>query len=523
MYVQKATQSFSIVESNSLETALDLTWSPSGMISVSYVIGDYGGVAAPAWVSVSQNTGDLSISAPSVSSDSTFTFYVNTLVTGVTDPIQKIVTLTILNWVVQNWNLCTSSSSSTCSTWNFGYTLVSGSWVNQQTSSVSSSSSSTSGSSSSTSSSSSSTSSTSTNNTNSSTTEEAKALSTTTQSILGTTIGVVALTSLINASSMSSIWSTINQVQLYFLFLLTKAFIPLDVKTVITGLKITVNPLSFISTGSMESSNSINQKFQFGLSNPILDSFGIESDSTVYNVFYLFLLPFLVALTHLGIYGVQILLFRWIIRENWIAKTVKWAISKIYTILTFGYYIRFILEINQYLLVSSINEIYNWNTSQSSRIVSLISAVLILIFCFVLIIFAFILSLSSYEVIEETHNKLGEFYWGIKMQKKSKIHIPLMLSRRMIFISSLICLTSVNSQILIGVLSFLQLIWFVYLVVLRPYKEFKGNFIEIIWEIYFLTLLTALIWLNSDEKWTKLSTNIYMWIMASSSICITTK
>ena len=507
MYVQKATQSFSIVESNSLETALDLTWSPSGMISVSYVIGDYGGVTAPAWVTVNQNSGDLSISAPSVSSDSMFTFYVNTLVTGVTNPIQKIVTLTILNWVVQNWNLCTSSSSSTCATCNSDYTLVSGSWVNQQTSSASSSGSSAG--------------STSIQSSNLSPTQESKTLSTTTLSASGAAIGVSAVTSLLNSSSISSIWSIINHAQLYFLFLLTRAFIPVDVKNVIAKSKIALNPLSFINIGSIGESNFISRNFQFGLSNPILDSFGIESDSTIYNVLYLFLLPLLVAVIHLGIYGIHILLFRWITRENWIAKTVKWAVLKIYTILTFGYYIRFILEINQYLLVSSINEIYNWNTSQSSRIVSLISAVLILIFCFVLIICTFMLSLSSYEVIEETHNKLGEFYWGIKMQKKNKIHIPLMLSRRMIFISSLICLTSVNSQILIGVLSFLQLLWFVYLVILRPYKEFKGNLIEIIWEMYFLTLLTALIWLNSDEKWTKLSTNMYMWIMTSSSFVVT--
>ena len=61
----------------------------------------------------------------------------------------------------------------------------------------------------------------------------AKALSITLQSIVGITVLISMITSLLNVTSSSSLWSLINQVQLFFLLLLVRAYIPDDIKTVI--------------------------------------------------------------------------------------------------------------------------------------------------------------------------------------------------------------------------------------------------------------------------------------------------
>ena len=60
------------------------------------------------------------------------------------------------------------------------------------------------------------------------------------------------------------------------------------------------------------------------------------------------------------------------------------------------------------------------------------------------------LSLSSYEVKENEHNRIGEFFAGVKMQKKAKLYSSLLIARRTIFVIFLISLASVSSKTLIA-------------------------------------------------------------------------
>ena len=61
------------------------------------------------------------------------------------------------------------------------------------------------------------------------------------------------------------------------------------------------------------------------------------------------------------------------------------------------------------------------------------------------------LSLSQYTTSEDEHNKIGEFFAGIKMNKKSKLFIYLLVLRRSIFVTLLVILASISSKILIGI------------------------------------------------------------------------
>ena len=84
--------------------------------------------------------------------------------------------------------------------------------------------------------------------------------------------------------------------------------------------------------------------------------------------------------------------------------------------MTFGYFIRTILEMTQILLISSINEVYRANTLETLDIVSFIIAILILSAFILLNVFIFYLALSPYRVEEDEHNKFGELFSGIKMK-----------------------------------------------------------------------------------------------------------
>ena len=72
--------------------------------------------------------------------------------------------------------------------------------------------------------------------------------------------------------------------------------------------------------------------------------------------------------------------------------------------------------------------------------------------CFSLIGILMYLSLSSYEVKEGEHNKIGEFYSGVRMKTKAKLYVTFLIIRRTLFVLILICLASIPSKSMICIL-----------------------------------------------------------------------
>ena len=520
VYFQTNNQSYTVIETyNQIETP-DLTCSSSGSSTITYSIGDYAGVTAPTWVSVNSVTGVLSISAPSVAADTVVSFYINSNISGVSSLIQKIIQVTVLDWAIANWLNCSSTSSTTWDTWISGYNLNNNQCIAQNTTPIPTPSpvptpvpiptpaqSTTSSNSSSISSS----------NDPSST---AKGVSITSQSVIGSTAVVVVALSVMNASSISSFWSMVNQVQLLFLLLLTRAFIPVDVEKVITGMKIALNLFQYLPFNKITIFDSLIENLDFNLSNQRYGSWNIESDSTGYNIYPLIWTTLIVFMFHIFIW-ILLKLMPSANSQSWFSSILRiWKRfqHRILLFLTFGYYIRVILEVNQFMLISSIYEIHNFDTSPTIKLVSFGIAVAVLLWWIVLIGVVSFLTFSSYEVVEESHNKLEEFFKGVKMQKKYKTYSLILIIRRTIFVVMLISLVSISSVMLILILSGVQLLYLIYLTVLRPFKELKNNMIEIINEIYFILLLGSLAFLNTENKWTELYTNIYIWVLGSNNM-----
>ena len=117
------------MENNKLQVVPNLTWSYSGSTTITYSVIGITGVTVSSWITIDTSTGLLSISAPNVSADTMYSFYINSYITGVTNPTQKLISLTVINWGVQNWQSCISTSGSTCQTCYTDYTLNSGQWA----------------------------------------------------------------------------------------------------------------------------------------------------------------------------------------------------------------------------------------------------------------------------------------------------------------------------------------------------------------------------------------------------------
>ena len=178
VYIQSYTQAFSIIESTNKTLIPNLSCSISGSTSIAYSLSSYNGAIFPLFVSIDYATGVLSIAAPSVSNSTDYSFYIISNITGVTSPVQNFIKLTVKKCTPSNWQLCSATDSSICTNCNTGYSLNSGSCSLKES-------------------------------------ETAKSLSSSGQAAVGASVGLWFVSSLLNAASLASLWSMINQTQIF--------------------------------------------------------------------------------------------------------------------------------------------------------------------------------------------------------------------------------------------------------------------------------------------------------------------
>ena len=309
---------------------------------------------------------------------------------------------------------------------------------------------------------------------------------------------------------------------LFFLLNLTRAFLPKDIKAVIEGSDFVLNIYEFFQWRKSNSYSSIVNEFEFELSDQRLKPLGIKYDSTFANVFSIMITIFLMIFVSTFIYLTKILFKRLKERNKWscLSKVLFWISDRLSRILILSYFIRNFLEMLQFIMISTIYEIYKNNTTSVYRSISLSFSYLIILMFLLIFIFIQYLTFSSYKLNEGEHNKLEEFFRGIKQNKRHKFYITMLLIRRIVFIILLITWVFIPSIILIVILSIFQAAYVIYLTWLRPYIEIKGNLIEILNELYFSILLIALSILNTESDWTSVKTALYMWTLVSNTLLI---
>ena len=492
VYYQISQQTFTLSPNTNSQLTLDITWSFSGSTSISFSLSDYGGVTRPSWVSVDSTSGSLTVATPNLLRSTSYSFYLTSTVSGVSSNIQKLVTLSIIIWSDANWQ--TWSSSETWTTCKSGYTLSSGTWVIPTPAPSSASNTKA------------------IINTNTELLNTASGEKVTVVVFVSVALATALLLSIPDASSTAWLWSLINQVQIFFLLLLTRAFIPDAVQQVISNPSFALNPFESISFLSSDNYGILTEKFRFTLGNSSLRLFNLSSLSTFYNTFSFFIALLYIAAYHLFLFFLKIALSRWNEEGKYkmIIKACKLFVIKIFNILTLGYYIRILFQINEIFLVSSISEVYSFDSSQPLLILSLIFAMAIIITSVLWIIFTVYLSLSSYQLSEKEHNKLEEFFNGLKSNKKHRIYISILTTRRFIFVVVLSTFMFASSRVVIGILTAVQVPYFLYIAFFRSYEDTKDNVIETVNELIFLVLLSSLMVFNSESDWSLTVAYVYM-------------
>ena len=181
---------------------------------------------------------------------------------------------------------------------------------------------------------------------------------------------------------------------------------------------------------------------------------------------------------------------------------------------TFTLYIRTILEINQFILISWVSEINSFNFSETRRIISTTIAFLAFIGWIATIVGMILFALSKdndkFSEAPEKRSRFANMFEGISLNIKSRLFAWLLLIRRAIFVILLITVGPKSSILVISLLVGLQLIYFVTLVAIRPYDETNCNIIEITNEMYFLVILASLLKYNTEADWEGTPTTAYI-------------
>ena len=292
----------SLLENSYIEVSLTLTCSSLSSTTIVYSISSYNGVTAPSWVAIDSSNGLLKISTPNVTNSTSCSFYINSQISSVTNPVQKLINLKVTKWLAQNCQKWTSLDSSKCSNWNSNYYLSNGYWSNEATSTI-------------------------------------NILSIITNSIIAGTVALAILTNSINSASFASVWAIINQLQLFLLLILTRVYLPLDIINFIIGSKIAMFPYDYIPFKKLSYSSSINDIFDSDQNDETLAKVGVVSASSFVNNYSLLSSFLSVVLLHFCAFVAMLLVNKREIEGKWAKpfNVLKWLILKVYYIFTFGY------------------------------------------------------------------------------------------------------------------------------------------------------------------------------------------
>ena len=145
---------------------------------------------------------------------------------------------------------------------------------------------------------------------------------------------------------------------IFFLLLLTRAFIPKDIQTIIQGSEFASNIYEYVPLKEVSLYPSLLNHFEFTFAPPTLEPFGIKYNSTIINTYTSFSFLIFMAVLHLCISLLKLLFLKWNNSNSKLVKGTNWLVVKLFNFMTFGYSIKLklmkiwrLLFINKYKLL----------------------------------------------------------------------------------------------------------------------------------------------------------------------------
>jgi hypothetical protein len=179
-------------------------------------------------------------------------------------------------------------------------------------------------------------------------------------------------------------------------------------------------------------------------------------------------------------------------------------------IMTFSFYIRVTIVVFQVLLLSSLSEIYAFETHDTGSVLSLIIAFGIFSACLAFLGFFTIHFAKSSNDSSKTYDEL---YRGLKDNKASKSYDLVSLSRKTLLIFIIVFIQEADPEVIVALMCVTQLVFLVWLCYLRPFKELQNNIVEIVNESVFALLLIIFCFNSKGSDWTDETATFVFYIL----------
>ena len=320
---------------------------------------------------------------------------------------------------------------------------------------------------------------------------------------------------LTSSSSSSSSFGMMNQIQLLILIPLIGPYIPSKIFDFIKAMSASLMNFNFMPTSN--SSNMIDFKGQFTFSQPnsFLYLLDLKSGSAFVNILNLTSTVGMVIWVHL-----LILIAFMILRKVSRFVKLKKLVFAILTSLTFGFYIGVWMESAVLFLFVDFSEIHYQNKNGSQNIKSTVmSYVILLLMIFFVILTVWQWFKSRKPEVFETQKYFVALVEGMKPRWICRSYSTVFLLRRILFCAIVFFLEDKIEMIKrISLFVTIQILYLVYLIILRPLESFKENFSDLINEILYTYFATFLLYFNTEARWNTTAQDAYFWIIIATLV-----
>jgi cysteine-rich repeat protein len=316
----------------------------------------------------------------------------------------------------------------------------------------------------------------------------------TTQTAIFGLAGITVALSFTNSSSLSSLWSIINQLQILILLILIKGYVSDNAKLYLTNQRFALVTINFYGDSSEDG---FFDSLASEQEDEDLKSIGVLTSSAFVNILSILMIVIPVVWFHI----LLILLKSKNLKqsENKMVRKYFLLRKKLHNILKCNFYVRISLLWNESFLLSSTSEIRHFikrligdpSSPTTLEFISFVLAILILTCCLLLIF----ISIKDYIKVREK-NEIDKTYLFISFysyQKKNKwarMFTSALLVRRALFWIIVISLLGRDSKTLVFcLLLFIQVIYLGQLAIIRPFEPLKVNLVEIINEVFILIFI----------------------------------
>ena len=426
--------SITVVGNSPISRSIDIAWDINSASPIPSTLMQYTDYPLPQWVSLDSLNPILSMNTPKLASKTKFKLLIRSTIASV--PYDKLVTIIIEpECNVANWLQCVGIDENHCHKCQDKYKLYehASKWVlEQKTAAVTAST----------------------------------AIS---QSAVGVGVAASTAVSVLSMSSPQAVWIMGNQFQLLMLLPLTEVFVPKDIEDYFTGMSFLSFDLSFIPFSATPLINSVFSYFEFEQEDEYLQEIGMQYGSSILNQFSMIFMISLLMILHVTV----ILSYRIIDKDE---STRKYKIlSKLMDLFLFTIYVRTFVEALQMMMLSSLIEIKTFDTSEISRVFSILISFLFTLLCVGLIVLMAVEWIRSKDPkIFKQQKYFKEVFSGVKDKWRARCYMLLNFGRRAIFIIAIVFPVA-NPIHTIIIFAIIQVVYYATVIYLRPLDCKKGN------------------------------------------------